>query len=102
MNKHLFFTGLVSVLLLSACSEERFDSPLGESGDKNLITLAGQISQECTTRADDDGFADGDVMGVYIVDYQGTQPGTLQSSGMKPHTAGVRPTTYSGKTNIRV
>ena len=81
MNKHLFFTGLVSVLLLSACSEERFDSPLGESGDKNLITLAGQISQECTTRADDDGFADGDVMGVYIVDYQGTQPGTLQSSG---------------------
>lgn len=81
MNKHLFFTGLVSVLLLSACSEERFDSPLGESGDKNLITLAGQISQECTTRANDDGFADGDVMGVYIVDYQGTQPGTLQSSG---------------------
>ncbi len=81
MNKHIIIFGLMGALILSACSEEMFDSPGGESSDKNLITLAGQITQECTTRANDDGFADGDVMGVYIVDYQGTQPGTLQSSG---------------------
>ena len=81
MNKHIVIFGSVCALMLSACSEERFDFPGGESSDKNIIALAGQITQECTTRANDDGFADGDVMGVYIVDYQGTQPGTLQSSG---------------------
>ena len=81
MKKHFIILGFSGALLLSGCSEERFDVPGGEPSDKNLITLAGQITQECTTRANDDGFADGDVMGVYIVDYQGTQPGTLQSSG---------------------
>lgn len=81
MKKHLIILGFSGALLLSGCSEERFDVPGGEPSDKNLITLAGQITQECTTRANDDGFADGDVMGVYIVDYQGTQPGTLQNSG---------------------
>lgn len=81
MKKHFIILGFSGALLLSGCSEERFDVPGGEPSDKNLITLAGQITQECTTRANDDGFADGDVMGVYIVDYQGTQPGTLQNSG---------------------
>ena len=81
MKKHIIIFGFSGALMLSSCSEERFDFPDGESSDKNLITLAGQITQECTTRANDDGFADGDVMGVYIVDYQGTQPGTLQNSG---------------------
>lgn len=81
MTKHLSLIGLAVVLLLSSCSEERFGTPENGSGDRNLITLAGEITQECTTRANDGGFADGDVMGVYIVDYKGEQPGTLLSAG---------------------
>lgn len=81
MTKHLSLIGLAGVLLLSSCSEERFGTPENGSGDRNLITLAGEITQECTTRANDGGFADGDVMGVYIVDYKGEQPGTLLSAG---------------------
>lgn len=81
MKKHIFFTGLVAAAMLSACSENDFYVPGSESEDSGKICLAGEITQECTTRANDDGFADGDVMGVYIVDYQGTQPGTLLPSG---------------------
>ena len=81
MKKHIFFTGLVAAAMLSACSDNDFYVPGSESEDSGKICLAGEITQECTTRANDDGFADGDVMGVYIVDYQGTQPGTLLPSG---------------------
>ena len=57
-----------------------------ENAMKKLIFVTGllaaaRITHGCTTRANDDGFADGDVMGVYIVDYQGTQSGTLLTSG---------------------
>lgn len=81
MKKQIFLTGLVAASMLLACSEDDFNVPGSESEGNERISLAGQITQECTTRANDDGFANGDVIGVYIVDYQGTQPGTLLSSG---------------------
>lgn len=81
MKKYLFSAGIAAVGLLSACSEDAFDDPGRISGDLNVINLAGQITQEAVTRANDDGFADGDVIGVYIVDYEGTQPGKLLSQG---------------------
>ena len=46
-----------------------------------LISLSARIEQEYITRADDDGFADGDVMGVYIVDYDAGNPGELKDKG---------------------
>lgn len=81
MKKLIFVTGLLAAAMVSACSEDDFNVPGQEAQDSGKISLAGEITQECTTRANDDGFADGDVMGVYIVDYQGTQPGTLLTSG---------------------
>lgn len=81
MKKHIYSIGILAAAMLSACSENDFYVPGSESEDSGKICLAGEITQECTTRANDDGFADGDVMGVYIVDYQGTQPGTLLPSG---------------------
>lgn len=81
MKKYLFSAGIAAVGLLSACSEDAFDDPGRISGDLSVINLAGQITQEAVTRANDDGFADGDVIGVYIVDYEGTQPGKLLSQG---------------------
>ena len=61
----------------------------GASG-QNIIRLAGEIDQVAVTRVNDNGFADGDVMGVYVVNYQGSNPGTLQSSGN--HADNVRHT----------
>ena len=81
MKKYVISTGILTAMLLAACSEDAFDMPGQPSGDRNVITLAGQIEQEAVTRANDDGFADGDVMGVYIVDFEGTQPGTLKTQG---------------------
>ena len=81
MKKYFLYAGVLSSILFSACSEDRFGDPgmLGESTDR--INLSGEISQVAVSRVNDDGFADGDVIGVYIVDYEGTQPGALKSQG---------------------
>ena len=71
---------LVAATLATACTDyDDTAAPVGEQGRK--ITLSGEIEQQYITRANDQGFADGDQMGVYFVDYQGTTPGTLQASG---------------------
>lgn len=72
---------LALLLLATACND---DYPGGyglENGTGRLITLSGEIEQVAVTRVNDSGFCDGDEMGVYIVDYQGNTPGTLQNSG---------------------
>ena len=82
MKKHIFPAAAIAALTLSSCSQELFNAPgQEETDDSGRIRLAGEINQVATTRVNDDGFADGDVMGVYIVDYEGTQPGTLLSKG---------------------
>lgn len=81
MKKHIYKVGLIAALALTGCSDIDYDVPGQLDGSQTLITLAGQITQECVSRANDDGFADGDVMGVYIVDYEGTTAGTLKNSG---------------------
>ena len=70
-----------SILIFSASCTDIIDSPDVPDASNGLITLAGSITQEAVTRANDDGFANGDVMGVYIVDYEGENPGILQSKG---------------------
>ena len=45
------------------------------------LTLAGEIDQLYLSRVNDNGFADGDVIGVYVVDYVSQQPGKLKASG---------------------
>ncbi len=81
MKRYLYTAGIVAATMLAACSDINYDQSGQPADGQNLITLAGQINQESVTRANDDGFADGDVIGVYIVDYEGTVPGTLQSKG---------------------
>lgn len=81
MKKYILSTGILVALMCASCSEDIFEAPGQVSDGQNKINLAGQITQEAVTRANDDGFADGDVIGVYIVDYEGTQAGTLRSQG---------------------
>ena len=66
--------------LLAGCSDDLFTDDTGRGNGKK-ITLSGEIDQLAVTRVNDNGFADGDVMGVFIVDYNGNTPGTLQLNG---------------------
>lgn len=81
LKKYILPAGLMAVAMLSACSDEDFIAPGQVTDGQSLINLAGQIAQEAVSRVNDDGFADGDVMGVYIVDYNGNVPGSLLSKG---------------------
>ena len=78
---HNILVALTATITLSACNDDSFGS-YGSQGDSAYpIVLSGEIEQVAVTRVNDNGFCDGDEMGVYIVDYQGTTPGTLQNSG---------------------
>ena len=68
-------------LMFAACSDSLFDGEGGKHNGEDRILLSGDIEQLSVTRVDDSGFCDGDVMGVYIVDYDGGTPGTLKPSG---------------------
>lgn len=67
-------------MLLTGCSDDFFGDKT-EQHDSNRIQLSGNIDQLAVTRVNDNGFCNGDVMGVYIVDYEGNKPGTLKVNG---------------------
>lgn len=70
----------IAFLLLHACQQ---DEIIHHDNDTNglKINLSGEINQVAITRVNDDGFCDKDEMGVYIVDYEGGEPGKLQLNG---------------------
>ena len=74
----LYIVALAS-FILSGCSEHLFSDDQQHEG--NRILLSGDIEQVAVTRVNDNGFCNGDKMGVYIVDYEGDYPGTLKTSG---------------------
>lgn len=89
-NQYKFLIYIITAcLVMTGCSDDLFSGD-DSRGSGNRITLSGEIDQLAVTRVNDSGFADGDVMGVYIVDYNGNTPGTLQPSGN--HVDNVRHT----------
>ena len=78
-NFHLIIYGMLTAVL-AACSDS-FDLTGDSLGERQKIELSGDIDQMAVTRVNDNGFVDGDVMGVYIVDYEGSNPGKLQVNG---------------------
>ena len=74
-------TMLMLVGALTSCNDDTFGPNGSQEESRRPIVLSGEIEQVAVTRVNDNGFCDGDVMGVYIVDYQGSTPGTLQNSG---------------------
>ncbi len=81
MNRQLTTYSLLTALVLAGCSEDMLKTPGQDTAGLGTINITGEINQVATTRVNDDGFADGDVMGVYIVDYEGNNPGTLLTKG---------------------
>ena len=80
-NFHIYTAVLMLCILLSACTDSLFDGDGGKLNGEDRIQLSGSIEQLALTRVCDNGFCDGDVMGVYVVDYNGGTPGTLKPSG---------------------
>lgn len=79
MKKKKIITSLATLLLLAGCTEH--EALQGNIGKQVRIDIQGEIIQENVTRANDFGFADGDQIGVFIVNHEGGNPGTLSLTG---------------------
>ena len=79
-NKQIL--SLTALLFLMGCSIHESDNPMLE-GSGNPIRIGGEIYQAYMTRANDQGFANGDEIGIYVVDYNGSTPGELTVSGTR-------------------
>jgi hypothetical protein len=81
--KKIFLTCLClsSVFILASCVREEFQELKADLTGQYKLNLSGEIAGTIATRASDSGFADGDEVGVYVVDYNGSAPGTLLNEG---------------------
>ncbi len=82
MKTFKYIIGALSILGLISCAldEHAFEPSEGEDVLRPIV-ISGRIDQEYATRANDQGFCDGDVVGIYVVDYENDTPGTLQNEG---------------------
>jgi len=67
-------------LLVVACTSPEFEVIEDGQEDTLPITIHSEINQVHTRRVEDGGFADGDAIGVYIVNYENGQSADLSSS----------------------
>lgn len=70
---------MVFLCLLFACQKD--DGVMGGEDTRLPIDLSGEIDQVMLSRVNDGGFCDQDVIGVYIVDYEGGNLGELALEG---------------------
>lgn len=71
-------------LAVSACALTESESPILKEGtDASRINIGGEIAQAYVTRANDQGFVNGDEIGIYVVDYDGATPGELTVNGTR-------------------
>ena len=68
-----------SMLLTSCYTSDEIIEPEMQASPK--INLSGEISQVYQTRVNDAGFCDGDEVGIYVVDYNGSNAGELLDEG---------------------
>ena len=68
-----------SMLLTSCYTSDEIIEPEMQASPK--INLSGEISQVYQTRVNDAGFCDGDEVGIYVVDYNGSTAGELLDEG---------------------
>lgn len=77
-----FLTGafFMGSLIMTSCTKD--EPAVGfDPANPQKITLSGEITQIYQTRVNDAGFCDGDAVGIYIVDYDGSQAGNLLDAG---------------------
>ena len=79
MRKIILLVAMALSCVCWACYDNEIAGP--DAGQACLISLSGEIDQVTLSRVNDGGFCHNDVMGVYIVDYEGGSPGTLLDEG---------------------
>lgn len=79
MKKKLLY-GLCCVALFVGCTTDP-DEVVVPQGEQIPIQLLGTIDQVAASRVNDEGFCNGDGIGVYVVNYQNGEPGTMLSEG---------------------
>ena len=77
--RHIIWAAILTGL--TSCSFEEVDNKRNITTEDEPIQISGTINSSITTKATDEKFCDGDVIGIYIVDYNGNTPGTLQNAG---------------------
>ena len=81
--KKIYLTIVSATLLLAGCTQD-FNEPtpnIPTPDDAIAINIGGSIDQVPTTRVNDEGFCDGDGVGIYVVNYDGDTPGIMLSEG---------------------
>ncbi len=73
---------MTAIIALAGCSVNEIEPQIPGTDDSQVaIALGSHIEQEYVTRAGQDGFADKDKIGTFIVDYAGGVPGELLLEG---------------------
>lgn len=81
--KKIYYSLISAALLFVGCTQD-FNEPapvIPAPNDAIAINIGGSIDQVPTTRVNDEGFCDGDGIGVYVVNYQDGVQGTLLDEG---------------------
>jgi hypothetical protein len=81
--KKIYYSLISAALLFVGCTQD-FNEPapvIPAPNDAIAINIGGSIDQVSTTRVNDEGFCDGDGVGIYVVNYNGDVPGTMLSKG---------------------
>lgn len=81
--KQIYFwiSGIVLILTSIISCQEQIPVDQFESTERLPVKLFGEIRQTPATRVSDTGFANGDAIGIYVVNYNNETPGQLVTSG---------------------
>ena len=72
----------MAAALVSCTADADRQGPAPESPDGLIpVELFNEISQVAVTRVNDEGFCDGDAVGIYVVNYENGAPGQLLVEG---------------------
>ena len=79
MKKLLNFSVMATLLAVTSCVAPDIDlvTPNLDVDGLHKVQIENNIDQQDATRVDDSGFCTGDVVGLYLVNYEGEQPGNL-------------------------
>lgn len=74
--------GLMAATLAACTTEADLQTPSQQHPDEPVtVELFNEISQMAVTRVNDEGFCDGDAVGIYVVNYENGTPGQLLVEG---------------------
>ena len=77
--KHIIL--MVFAAAFVSCMQDYGEQVLDIPSGATPINIDGSINQISTTRADESGFCDGDGVGIYVVNYENGESGTLELEG---------------------